>query len=160
MTWNRLREGGETAGAAGTEMVPGISCLPLCYCRSHQSLQLRSCLKQSTDVVRERHQRPFAFHFPHPAQSEPVKPAGRFDVAEHRLHDRLATTVHLPSGYGAQLALHALLARAVLGNPPARGRLRDLRVLVFPDGDVEVDAPDGLGGDIRFTEVARVGRQA
>src|SRR5713101_407191 len=114
MTWNTLKAGGEKAATAGPRMVPDISRFPLSYCLTQHSLQLRSDLKQSTYVVCERHQRPFAFHFPHATQAEAIKPTGRFDMSQHRLHDRFAATVHLPSRYGAQLALHALLERAVL----------------------------------------------
>ena len=34
------------------------------------------------------------------------------------------------------------------------------RLLGLPHRDVEVDAPDRLGRDVRFTKVARIGRQA
>src|SRR5260370_30668460 len=160
MTRNTLKSDGEGAVTVRPSMVPDISRLPLSYCLAQHSLHLRSYLKQSTDVVRQRHQRPFGFHFPHATQSEAVKPAGGFNVSQHRFHDRFAATVPLPPDFGAQLALHALLDRTLVRNSPTRGRLESLRVLGFPDGDVEVDAPDRLGGDVRFTKVARIGRQA
>src|SRR5205807_2642367 len=146
MARNTFKSDGESAVTVRPSMGPDISRLPLAYCLAQHSLHLRSYVKQSTDVVRQRHQRPFGFHFPQAPQSEAVKPAGGFDVAQHRFHDRFAATVHLPPGLGAQLALHAFLDRTLLRNPPTWGRFGRLRVLGFPDGDVEVDTPDWLGG--------------
>src|ERR1700737_4175654 len=160
MTWNALSGNGEKAVTAWPGMVCDISRLSLSYCFAQHFLQLRSYLKLSAYVGRERHQCPFAFHFPHAAQAEAIKPASRLDVPEHRFHDRFAAAVHFPARFGTQLALHAVLGRAVLRNPPARGRLGGLRVLVFPNGDVELNPADGFRGDVRFTKVASIGRQA
>src|SRR5260370_12895698 len=109
MTRNTLKSDGEGGVTVRPSMVPDISRLPLSYCLAQHSLHLRSYLKQSTYVVRQRHQRPFGFHFPHATQSEEVEPAGDFIDAQHRFYEPFAPTVHLPPCFCEQHPLLPLL---------------------------------------------------
>ncbi len=70
---------------------------------------------QLQNVVGETDQRPLAPNFSQAAQEELAKPAGLFDLAEDRLHDRFPCRIDYSSNLGLKLALHALDPRRIAG---------------------------------------------
>ena len=68
---------------------------------------------QLQNVVGKTDQRPLALDFSQAAQEELAKPAGLFDLAEDRLHDRFPCRIDCPPRPGLKLALHALDPRRI-----------------------------------------------
>src|ERR1700681_3428232 len=73
---------------------------------------------QFQNVVGETDQRPLAPDFSQAAQEEVANPAGFFDLAEARLHDRFPCRIDCPPRLGLKLALHAPTRVALRGNGP------------------------------------------
>ena len=70
---------------------------------------------QLQNVVGETDQRPLALDFSQAAQEKLAKPAGLFDLAEDRLHNRFSCGIDGPPRLGLKLALHALDPRRMPG---------------------------------------------
>jgi hypothetical protein len=59
-------------------------------------------------VMRRAHQRPFRFDFFNSSQEKLSEASGMFDLAEHRLDNRLPSRIGARAGLGLQFSSHAI----------------------------------------------------
>ena len=73
--------------------------------------------EQLEQVVRGGHQRPFPVHLLQPSQPDAIEAPGPFDLAKHRLDDRLAQGVDRLTGLGPELPIHSAAGIQVMRCP-------------------------------------------
>src|SRR5207249_5781872 len=117
-------------------------------------LRARRHSEELEQVVSQADQRPLRSDLVVAAEGEAPKGPALLGLAKDRLDDRFAARVDLPSFGRAQLLAHPLRNRA----PRPRGRRLGAPMRVPVRRDVAVDALDGRGGQIRFAEIAGIGR--
>src|SRR6266581_4856350 len=113
-------------------------------------LRARPPSEELEQIVGQADQRPLRSDLVVAAEGEAPKGPALLGLAKDRLDDRLAACVDLPAFGRAQL----LRDRA----PRPRGRRRGPAMRVPVRRHVTVDALDGRGGQIRFAEIAGIGR--
>src|SRR5206468_11397634 len=117
-------------------------------------LRARPPSEELEQIVGQADQRPLRGDLVVAAEEEAPKGPALLGLAKDRLDDRLAACVDLPAFGRAQLLAHPLRDRA----PRPRGRRRGTAMRVPVRRHVTVDALDGGGGQIRFAEIAGIGR--